>query len=553
MSEWCHEFDFTASKWGWEESGYGEWDDENHQGWLGTPVAGGQSINIIRYFSDAHFTFAQVETENNILGTSGFYAGFGLDGQAQGNQYIFGNYLQSGTYKPSVTLDVNGDVMVLNPWAVGGSTVSIKRLILHGTGANPFVPAYAAQPTGGGETIWTYRAPITGNPTKLISQYITTSMGVAISIDSYAIDPINRHLWLHSGDNWFKATATDRIDGTTLKPVRCFWVEDSDYAEDDRIIIPELDTTTFRITLEQILACISNGVANASYTLPQLENVPFEGGIPEFTRFPMSMEQVCQGDIEEIRGLGVPPEGYGVSRLHNGADIFAPAGSDVYSIADNGLVVGIGISLGLLDDTYSQRSANYWRAAAVEEGVGYCIIVRYRHLYVLFGHIMEYDPNIYVGKEVNIGTRLGEIGTYPDSYAHLHIEIRSFGSTPASDSLVKDETGANNPYGILANGGSPAPNIYDVFQFFDSNTQIAEIDTNQPSSQTLSVTGLDIDIDNETNVTFSGTPVNTLSCSLPAVRPYATQLAPEVGDYRGFVLGIYPNQAAADPTVVTQL
>jgi hypothetical protein len=463
-----------------------------------------------------------------------------LNGVAQGNQYIFTDYLADGLYEPFTTLDVTADVMVLNPWAVNGSTVTIKSLELHGTGLSPFVPTYDAQPTGGGETIWTYRAPITGNPTKLISEYLTTGMGVPIVIDSYAIDPINRHLWLHSGANWFKTTATNRTNGTVLKPDGCLWTEDANYAGNDGIVIPALDTATFRLTIEQILACIGtrtptiiNGVADASYMLPELEDVPWpqtqtipESELPQFVHFPTSLQQVCQSTLFDLYGVGCfTGATYSNPNEHPGLDCFAPLGSNIYSLADNGLVVGIGI--GATDGSYVQRSQARWGSAAVVETVGYSIIVRHKHLFVLYGHLRELDSAIYVGAQVNAGTLLGQVGTAtnPGAVSHVHIELRSFGTdVPSGEEIivmVRDTNGNYNDYGILANAAEQATNIYEAAQFFAATVDAFLSDT--ANSSTVGVTGLGKGIVDTDKVTFDTTTPPS-PCGMPTTLEGKPQL-----------------------------
>jgi hypothetical protein len=226
------------------------------------------------------------------------------------------------------------------------------------------------------------------------------------------------------------------------------------------------------LTTAQIEQCINNNLPNASgdYVLPVIGEVPWElydnslppGRIlPQFIRLPMSLQSLCSSTRAEIHGLGYyvgSGNPYSNPASHPGIDIFSPVGGDTYSIADSGLIVGIGV------EGMNTRSAGNWGATTIQEGIGYSVIVRYGHLYVLYGHLLQVDQRIYAGKKVMRGDRLGEIGTFTGAEPHLHLEVRSFGaSIPTTGTiLVRDANNANNHYGILANGGSQALNIYDI-------------------------------------------------------------------------------------------
>jgi hypothetical protein len=577
MSEWCYEFNFEDDDWEWQAYTYGNWEDGI--GWRGTPVAGGESINIVRLFSEAHFTYAEIEMENVIAGANGFYAAFGLEGQLQGNSHIFGNYLGGGTYVPFVPLDVNGDEMVLNPWAVNGSSVTIKRLKLRGTGVNPFVPSYslATSQQAPDQDAYIYFAPITGNPSE---ENLTVNNNTRpIIIDSYAIDPLTRNLWLHAEQGWLKATASDFSSGVVLKPVGCYWERDDNYTGADRIIVAGNALGNFQLPLQEILNCISNGVTNATSDYP-LGNVPWpqtstvtDSALAMFTHFPMSLTQICQGGIQAFPLYGVGCDTgatyAGAPGEHSGLDIFAPSGSNVYSMADNGLIVGIGI--GATNGSYQQRSAAYWGAAAVTETVGYSVIVRYKHLFILYGHLRALNSEIYVGKQINAGALLGQVGTAinPGAVSHTHLEVRSFGADiPTTDpitglplqTLVRDTSGGYNDSGILANGGQPAVNIYETAQFFAATVIALDSDS---GSTTVNVTGLGKVIVDDDKVQFdTTTPPSPCGMPLSNGRPELTYCSGAVGSdvqevsgYRGFKLGqgSLNNSVAPDvaPTQVT--
>jgi hypothetical protein len=224
-------------------------------------------------------------------------------------------------------------------------TLLIRGLKLYGVGASPLAPTKSVQPAGGGEVVFIYRAPITGNPSET---EFTTQLASPVVVNQYAIDPLTRHLWLHSANGWFKVTATDRSSGTVLKPQGCSWIEDAAYTSNDRIILPVPDSELglLNLTFVQIQSSISNSVANATGDYP-LGDVPWpvpESLLPQFTRFPMSVQQICQGMPAEMHSLGVSDDEskYGLPGLYNGTDFFALSDSDVYAIENNGLVVGIG-------------------------------------------------------------------------------------------------------------------------------------------------------------------------------------------------------------------
>lgn len=308
----------------------------------------------------------------------------------------------------------------------------------------------------------------------------------------------------------------------------------------DRIIVAENALGNFKLPLQEILNCISNGVTNATSDYP-LGNVPWptQDSVPIFSFLPISLEQLCSSTRTELHGMGYyvgSGNPYNNPDSHPGVDFFAPAGSNVYSIADNGLVVGIGV------EGFDTRSASRWGSASVDEGTGFSVIVRYGHLYVLYGHLLEINETIFVDKQVNKGDILGSLGTFPDSEPHLHLEVRSYGASVTSGALVQDSQGDDNDYGILKLGPEQALNVYDCIQFFDENTQIIQRDNVNDSP--LAVIGLGVVITDQDTVSF-GTPTVSLTCSLsqPLTLTYRTDVG-NVGEvvslngntYRGFVL-----------------
>lgn len=524
MADWCHEFDFTLSNGGFYAPP-NRW----------TPLRASTTGPFCSPYGCWVRLYAGHSTASR-LSTTGYFQSFS---PASSGEYTY-------IWEGSRTMSGLG----LAQYESQQPTLLIRGLKLYGVGASPLAPTKSVQPAGGGEVVFIYRVPITGNPSET---EFTTQLASPVVVNQYAIDPLTRHLWLHSANGWFKVTATDRSSGTVLKPQGCSWIEDAAYTSNDRIILPAetSELAMLKASLGQIIACISNGVSNATGDYP-LGDVPWpaQGSpLPQFTRFPMSVQQICQGTPAEMHSLGVPDDEskYGLPGLHNGTDFFAPSGSDVYAIENNGLVVGIGV------EGKNTRSAGNWGATEIQEGTGYSVIIRYGHLYILYGHLLAVDSRIYVGKRVDIGTRIGEIGTFTGSDPHLHLEIRSFGESVGADKLVLDTSGMNNSYGILKLGGLQALDTYDVMQFFATTSSVAEIDTVDPSTQTLSVTGLGLSIVDGNSISFTATPVNTLSCTLPFTRLYRTQGTSQIGSYRGFVLTSQSVLPPTDPNTVTQL
>ncbi len=588
MSNWCHEFDFATDDGGFDTvplPGYpdlGQWIEGS--GWKNVTYtlwgATGSPIYIGRTFAQRQIDKIEFTTHTvTAVGTqpavnvwlptgSGGYYGVDLRLRAGG--------VESWVYEGPWTVNE----FQLNVSDNGVQTFYITRCRVYGTGANPFVPTVSLvdNTEAPDQDAYLYRAPITGNDTYVNLTVNNNTRPLAIG--QYAIDPLNNHLWLHTAYGWVKATANDYMDGTVLRPNGCLWEQDDDYDDTDRIEVAPAALGNFQLPLEDILRIISNGVANGSYTLPQLVNVPWpqtgtvtDSELAMLTHFPMSLTQVCQGGIQSfpLYGVGCDTGAIydGAPGEHAGLDVFAPSGSNVYSMADNGLIVGIGI--GPTNGSYQQRSAAYWGAAAVTETIGYSVIVRQKHLFVLYGHLRALDSAIYVGKQINAGTLLGQVGTAtnPGAVPHTHIEVRSFGADiPTTDpntgsplqTLVRDTSGGYNDYGILANGGQPAVNIYEPAQFFAATVVALVSDS---ASTTINVTGLGKAIVDDDKVQFDTTTLPS-PCGMPLSngKPELTYCSGAVGSdvqqvsgYRGFKLGqgSLDNSVAPDvaPTQVT--
>jgi len=440
--------------------------------------------------------------------------------------------MQAGTVDYTFTLNRSMGTFNFHIYSDANPSPSIyiRKVVVRGQGLNPFItsPQFALA----GQTVYIYRAPITGNDSYT---QITTNQVV---INRYAVDPINNHLWLRTAEGWVKPRVSGGAIYVPDPQKKCSWIKVTSSTDPKRVIVPSSGTGLFNLSLAQIQTCLNNGVANATsdYPFTKLAWSANPGLLPQlFSRFPVSLQQLCSSNITDIKGLGDPdnPAFYGLPGEHNGVDVFAPVGSNVYSMANlPGLVVGIGV------EGLNGRSAGNWGATGITEGSGFSVIIRHEHLYVLYGHLIEVDPSIYVGKGISFGTRLGKIGTAnnADAVRHVHIEIRSFGNTiPSGTYLVKDLTGANNDYGVLINGGGQALNVYDVAQFFASTVN-AVVDDSQ--SNTVTVTGLGKTIVNGGMVTFeTTTPPSPCSQGTKPTRTYTTFVGSQANGYRGFVVG----------------
>jgi hypothetical protein len=373
-------------------------------------------------------------------------------------------------------------------------------------------------------------------------------------VDAYAIDPLRNTLWFHitpSADG-FNPHPAARDDTDAL--VRWWgWVRVTATAglgyvvhNSALIIVPRKSVVMgviygLNLASSDIQNCL-NTVPNQSVALPDLSEVPWANAtsVPTFTFFPLSAASVCQwsafGVNNQYPRPGATPlnrnsgqQVYGFakwnsiyknlnpSNYHPGTDFFGfanptpegstgwPAsGASIYSVADHGLIVGIGIARYVTklnpktgkhepDPWGFKTSSASWGATYVNtpvEALTYNLVIRYGSLYVMYAHIRELDPNIYVGKRVDAGARLGIIGVA--GTPHLHLEVRSFGTdlrSPPRKLLARvpdnpydidfnpqaSAAGTGNKYGILAIGNNfggqgyengQNVSLHDAAQFF---------------------------------------------------------------------------------------
>lgn len=223
--------------------------------------------------------------------------------------------------------------------------------------------------------------------------------------------------------------------------------------------------------------------ASEQYVIPTIDWNRFAGmGKITFAGWPINPKLLCGG--RGIYGIGVDapvdvdyyrPDARGAkagvrgSGIHQGADFFVPEELVPVLSVDHGIVVGIGLE----NDALGLQSHHNWGATQVDDldalfpntsGEGYSVIVRYGHLYVLYGHLHEI--NVWVGKEVQTGEQIGILGK--NNERHLHFEVRSYGNTALSefsegDKVIDPITGIL-PVNVTAAGGS-APFIFEPAQF----------------------------------------------------------------------------------------
>lgn len=233
---------------------------------------------------------------------------------------------------------------------------------------------------------------------------------------------------------------------------------------------------------------------------------------PTFNFLPISLEDFCASTTTQIRGLGVKysnpatpddPNSVGTYGLfgHEGADFFGlpptvrtdlTSGTNVYSIASTiGVVVGIGREWEGTDSRLLVNTVSYWGATDVSEGTGYSVIVRYGHLYVLYGHLITIEQNIFVGAPIQPQQQIGVLGTEADT--HLHLEIRSYGDQLNSSQQLAPVgawLGFVRNYDGIQFPNRP-PNAYDAITLLP-NPILAW--SNNSSSTLVEIAGMDLSL-----------------------------------------------------------
>jgi hypothetical protein len=199
-------------------------------------------------------------------------------------------------------------------------------------------------------------------------------------------------------------------------------------------------------------------------------------------------------------------------------------------------------------DGLNEYSAFTWGSTVIVEGVGYTIIIRYGNLYVLYGHLYQIEPTVYVGANVQKGMSLGNIGTSaPGADAHVHIEVRNFNTddlTQFENALEKDASGNLNPYGLLYfRNPSQARYMYDLVQFYGPTGSFLDPDNLIDSGSGLNQALIRIE---DTPPVFLRLP--GYGIPLPAGCNLQYYTIPEIREtipnsgYRGLELGRGPNE-----------
>lgn len=417
-----------------------------------------------------------------------------------------------------------------------------------------------------------FRAPIEGNPAW---PHLESSIAIVKRIDAYAVDPLRNTLWFHIAPpenrltnqmnpayphdavtpwwGWARVISSSGQGFTVIEGSRFIVVPKQRY--------PSNAVRGLDVRIEEIENCLRTlPDASNQYILPDLVQASWTNA--PFTFFPISAASMCQwssiglGGNFQIPGTTPVPRSKGVqifgfaledqpaygdlrpSGYHPGVDFFAfadrslnnanyPArGAAVYSIANKGLVVGIGLGRRIATPSNPPRyktqleghsSSASWGAVTVTdpaEVLTYNVVIRYGSRYVLYGHIRELDPAIYVGKLVTAGTRLGIIGTF--NTPHVHIEVRTFGldlnsppeallvrvpSNPLQTDLnyVRDTNLFGNKYGILAlstdrggqgdDFGTGMVSLHDFAQLFQGTVYAHAQDFDSGASPQVVITG----------------------------------------------------------------
>jgi uncharacterized repeat protein (TIGR01451 family) len=355
-------------------------------------------------------------------------------------------------------------------------------------------PLYCVVQHTGDNEVYRHRAPIRGNPPVTEENYVRDQQ---LAIDAFAIDPYAEDaagdpvIWFHVVD-----VGTIKVTSTQGDFLLNNWVE----VNSGRKGVVDPAFKDLQITPESLQRC-RDGLIGAEITafadqLPNPSNVPFTAPTA-FNGLVAGSYSLCEAGYSSIFGLGVSkpkpahrndycyddntsengvetprdqacPDGksrgyYPAPGYHTGVDFFihddGSSNDEIFSAADNGIVVGIG-SKRISDSPWN------WGATTIMEGdgLGYNVIIRHGHLFVLYGHLIELDNQIYVGRHVSRGTRLGTLGRFNDN--HLHIEVRSFGpNIPDGIMIISDNT--INAYGFLNYKTNDLPSFhYDLMQFY---------------------------------------------------------------------------------------
>jgi hypothetical protein len=405
--------------------------------------------------------------------------------------------------------------------------------------------------------IYRYRNPIPGTLSYPYSLALSPSKSV--EVQRYSVDSVANRLWFYIAPNspglpptkslsdpsvpWFGwvMVASRNTGGVVAHP-----------ETGQNILVPPSGSNDLFLSKDDILACLRNLSMPAEVKAIADLNAAAWGMVSNFTFLPVSVGQVCSvNQPSHIWGFGYyikPSQNEGTETpydstggYHMGVDIFVPIGSNVYSIRDNGIVVGIGQSTPSgIDGRYSQGN---WGAVAIASAStnnhGYNLLIRYGPYIALFGHLMEVNPEIYVGKAISEGEILGKIGKAyqdPSALPHLHLEVRSVAKTDFYQKIWDQpfQGSPNNPnefnkFGIFQIGAPGNPSdFYDIFQTF--NAQISAFETDASSTKTIAY-GLGLGLKSSDKVYFG---VNTCNKTYRGAEYTGATVPKDINGLRGF-------------------
>ncbi len=344
------------------------------------------------------------------------------------------------------------------------------------------VPAPPDRPFG----ISYYRAPITFNPREGNLTYRTDLF--RFELDAYFTDNRDK-TWYRVARVLDNSTGQPPIGDTNAAEVEAkggVWVKGSEWGDEGPSCGDPDEPSSLRYAHE--------------YDIPTVDWNSF-GFFSLTNGIPVTFSSLCNGP-QPIQGLGLemraigypPPEGIGYPRslgyddggLHHGLDLFVqvrPAIVEARSVgSDDGIVVGIGVggpngpieeSHALLDEySVDISQGNNW----------YSVVVRYGHLYVLYGHLNMIPDTIWVGALVRPGDLIGIVGEQSEGYVkHLHLEVFSYEIFPPW----------MDGFGILPYNTANTPVtkqqlrqafFYDFMQLVDNSTAIGEVANLTPIS-----------------------------------------------------------------------
>jgi hypothetical protein len=429
-----------------------------------------------------------------------------------------------------------------------GGLTWIAKPELGGDGLAPFTYVFDAS------NVTYFRAPITGNPPESNLNY-SISGGYRYIADMRFTD--------HEGVSWARVMGIVQNgvlvqDSAIQQAIAAgkggLWVQHA---------VPSDE--------EQRLAYLRLSISE-TYTIP---NIPWDGFSGVFDNWPLDPSLIYSEDttLKEIHGLGypqTPPSGASYPRnTHNGVDFFVPDVAlpddtpeiDIFSIG-TGIVVGIGRAIlesGNNNAEPADDSHGYWGASSqFFNGFlqpGFSIIIRYGHLYVLYGHLKELNDQIWVGGLVSPMQTLGKLGKFNDR--HLHIELHSYGAK-ITDTIRNEFATSIGSTGILPVGESAvnlaAPLFYDLSQLLPNPSGYNPIQNNNLQFRER-VNGASVtDISLIADLNFSNGETVTYFASDPAQNTVLESVLDNGVNYRGFVgyIDNFITRTFISPLVKTQ-